>query len=120
MPRKKKDEVVEQSEAVGGVSEEHSEIRMTKEELRSLELHEARMKLAIANTEKVDLRMQLLKIEYDKNASILRGMRRDEESFQERARDDYVSVRKQVEGRLGVSLNDYSVSDEGVLIPSPE
>lgn len=109
-----------QDEAVQAVaSDDNGEMRITDLEMTKLQLHEGRVDMNRLQAEKIALQEQLLTHSYTKQRDELRKAQADCHRAMDRAKDDYNAVRMQIQIRLGINLNDYTVNEAGILRLAP-
>lgn len=92
---------------------------MTGEEMALLELHTARIEMNVAVRDKLAVQEQLLMIEYQAKRDQFRKQQTENTASIERIRGEYNALRERIQGRLGVSLDEYLVQDSGRLVPAP-
>jgi hypothetical protein len=92
---------------------------MTGEEIALLELHTARIEMNVAVRDKLAVQEQLLMIEYQAKRDQFRKQQTENTASIERIRGEYNALRERIQGRLGVSLDEYLVQDSGRLVPAP-
>jgi hypothetical protein len=92
---------------------------MTGEEMALLELHTARIEMNAAVRDKLAVQEQLLMIEYQAKRDQFRKQQTENTASIERIRGEYNALRERIQGRLGVSLDEYLVQDSGRLVPAP-
>ena len=93
---------------------------LTELEMAHLMVHEQRVEMNKLQGEKFAFQEQLLNIEYAKNRDLLRKRQGECMASMERARTDYNAVREQVQVRLGVNLDGYTVNEAGQLTAIPQ
>jgi hypothetical protein len=100
-------------------SPETEALYMTGEEMALLELHTARIEMNVAVRDKLAVQEQLLMIEYQQKRDQFRKQQTENTASIERIRGEYNALRERIQGRLGVSLDEYLVQDSGRLVPAP-
>lgn len=93
----------------------NGDLYMTEMELLKLSFHENRAEMNKVQAEKFAMQEQLLQLEYLKNRDVLRKAQGECMLAVEKARTDYNEVRMQVQTRLGINLNEYTVNEAGRL-----
>lgn len=97
------------------IAEMNGNMYLTKDEIRDLELHEARVQMQAALLEKFQLREQLLLIQQREQLAQIRGKQKDCVSSMERARSDYNQALAAIEERLDIKMSEYAVQEDGSL-----
>lgn len=100
--------------------EDEEKLALTELEMKTLELHEARVAMQAAVIEKLQYRERLMLIEQREQLALIRGKQKDCVVSMERARSDYNQTLAGVQERLGVDLKDYVIGEDGTLQLNPE
>lgn len=98
---------------------EETNLQLTEMELKNIDLYQAQTNLQIQIKENLQMKEHLLKIDYMNNRNTLRSQQIGVVRSLEEAKANYNKTVAEIEERLGISLKDYGVLDDGVLRELP-
>lgn len=93
-----------------------SELAMTREEILELDLNESRVNMQATVLQNLKMREEILNTKYVKERDELRGKQLSTVTSMEQLKGEYNATRERIQQRLGVSLENYTVRQDGVLI----
>lgn len=98
-----------------GAEVKDAELRLNKMEMMELELHENRARMQVEIREKFVLREHLQQVEYLAQRDAIRNKQKEAAASLEMAKRAYNDTVERINRRLGVSLGDWAIKDDGTL-----
>lgn len=99
---------------------DEGQLYMSELDMKSLDLLSARADMQVAVLDKFKLAEQLLLVQQRQQLAEIRNKQRDIVRSLESIKSEYNQYRADVSERLGVDLDNYTVSDSGLLTHIPE
>ena len=93
---------------------------LTKFELSQLDLHQARVDMQATVLQNLQMKEELLRIDYVQKRDVLRGKQLDTTRSMEECKTDYNRTRVDIQERLGMSLDNCTVRQDGTVIEIDE
>lgn len=92
-------------------------LALTSLELMSLDLNQARVDMQATVLDNLKMKERIINGEYAMQRDLLRKKQMDTAASMEKCKEDYNQIRQSIQKRLGLSLDDCTVRQDGVLIP---
>jgi len=90
---------------------------LTKMEMMELDLNQARVDMQATVLQNLQMKEKILSGEYAKQRDHLRLKQRDTAISMEQCKEEYNQTRISIQERLGISLDECTVRQDGVIIP---
>lgn len=90
---------------------------LTKMEVMELDLNQARVDMQATVLQNLKMKEQILAGEYQRQRDHLRTKQRDTVISMEQCKEEYNQTRINIQERIGISLDECTVRQDGVLIP---
>ena len=110
------EETGEQSEETGGKPKKEY---LSGEQMKTLDLFEARAEMQRVVLENTDLRMGSVSTEYQNKMAAFKAKKRATNNSLQKIREDYNQFVAELEAEFGIRMKDYSIEEDGYLTYNP-
>ena len=108
--------VGEQPEETGGKPKKEY---LSGEQMKTLDLFEARAEMQRVVLENTDLRMGSVSTEYQNKMAAFKAKKRATNNSLQKIREDYNQFVTELEAEFGIRMKDYSIEEDGYLTYNP-